>query len=242
MPRWLLLLVVLIAHAAHAKPSRVIGTVTYRERMALPAGSRVSVTILDTSRADAPAEKIGESSWITGEKQPPYSFVVTYDESSIQKGHRYTIRAEIRSKAGDLLFTTTTAHPVITNGVKKIDLVLQAVPKNPVTTLDHSYELVSLNGKAIIAGRAPTLAFDRQGRAMGFGGVNQFGGTYRIENGKITIDPGRMTMMAGPKDRMELEGLYIGILRTADAFRTTATTFTLLREGKVVAEFRSARR
>lgn len=93
----------------------VSGTVTYRQRSALPPGAMLSVTIIDVSRADAPSTVIAEQRVPTAGKQVPIPFDLAYDRAKIQERNRYAVRAEIRD--GDrLLFTTDTSVPVITQG------------------------------------------------------------------------------------------------------------------------------
>jgi uncharacterized lipoprotein YbaY len=93
----------------------VSGTVTYRQRSALPASAMLSVTIIDVSRADAASTVIAEQRVPTAGKQVPIPFDLAYDRAKIQERNRYAVRAEIRD--GDrLLFTTDTNVPVITQG------------------------------------------------------------------------------------------------------------------------------
>ncbi|MDI1242925.1 MAG: YbaY family lipoprotein [bacterium] len=93
----------------------VSGTVTYRQRSALPPSATLSVTIIDVSRADAASIVIAEQRTPTAGKQAPFSFDLAYDRAKIQERNRYAVRAEIRD--GDrLLFTTDTSVPVITQG------------------------------------------------------------------------------------------------------------------------------
>ncbi len=103
----------------------VSGTVTYRQRSALPADAILTVRILDASRADASATVIAEQRVPTAGKQVPIPFDLAYDRSKIQERNRYVVRAEIRD-GERLLFTTDTSYPVITQGNPRsveIDLV-----------------------------------------------------------------------------------------------------------------------
>jgi putative lipoprotein len=93
----------------------VSGTVTYRQRSALPADAILTVRILDASRADASATVIAEQRVPTAGKQVPIPFDLAYDRSKIQERNRYVVRAEIRD-GERLLFTTDTSYPVITQG------------------------------------------------------------------------------------------------------------------------------
>jgi uncharacterized lipoprotein YbaY/heat shock protein HslJ len=107
----------------------VTGVVTYRVRIALPPDAVLTVQIEDVSRADAPARVIGEQVISTGGRQVPIPFSVSYRTSEIDPRFRYNVRAQITDGAGRLLFTTTTAHPVITQGnpTKEIEVVVEMV-------------------------------------------------------------------------------------------------------------------
>ncbi|NOT48988.1 MAG: hypothetical protein HOP17_14710, partial [Acidobacteria bacterium] len=94
----------------------VSGTVTYRQRSALPANAVLVVKIVDVSRADASAVVINEQRIDTAGKQVPIDFDITYDRAKIQERNRYAVQAEIRDAGGRLLFITDTSYPVITQG------------------------------------------------------------------------------------------------------------------------------
>ncbi|MFG6157624.1 YbaY family lipoprotein [Halomonas sp. 1390] len=84
----------------------ITGEVWYRERIALPPGAEVVVTLEDQSRADAPATVITDYTHVVDDGQPPYSFRLVYDPSVIEERMRYGLRARIE-KDGELLFTST---------------------------------------------------------------------------------------------------------------------------------------
>ena len=83
----------------------ISGDVWYRERIALAPGARVTVTLEDQSRADAPATVITDYTHIT-DGQPPYSFRLVYDPAAIDERMTYGLRARIE-KDGELMFTST---------------------------------------------------------------------------------------------------------------------------------------
>jgi putative lipoprotein len=123
--------IVLIAWAlgAFRMQAAVTGTVTYRERIALPADAVVNVQLQDVSLADAPAMVVGVQVIETEGKQVPIPYKVEYDSDAIVENHSYAVRAEIRDGTGKLLFTTTSVHPVITRGnpTKDVEIVVQKV-------------------------------------------------------------------------------------------------------------------
>lgn len=92
----------------------VAGTVTYRQRVALPRGAVLTVRITDASRSDSPV--VAEQKIETDGRQNPFEFGLAYDKSKIRENNRYVLSAEIRDAAGRLLFITDQQYPVITQG------------------------------------------------------------------------------------------------------------------------------
>ena len=98
-----------------AENTQVIsGTVSYRERMALPENALVTVTLEDISLADAPSTVIATQEFTTDGKQVPFAFELSYDDNKIQPNHRYNMHATIHVD-GKLRFTTDTIKSVITD-------------------------------------------------------------------------------------------------------------------------------
>ena len=115
------------AVAAEAGPSATVrGEATYRERIAVPPGTRLEVSLSDVSRADAPAETIGETV-LADAGQPPYRFEIDYQPHRIVASHRYSVSARLTHE-GRLLFTTDQTYPVITGGhPSEVRLLLKRV-------------------------------------------------------------------------------------------------------------------
>ena len=111
-------------------PSRaaVTGSVTYRERSALPPDAVVRVQLSDVSRQDAAAIPVAQATLTPAGRQVPLPFELRYDPTAIDSTHTYAVRATIES-GGRLIFTTTTASAVITRGrPTHVDLVLSGLP------------------------------------------------------------------------------------------------------------------
>lgn len=106
--------------------SPVTGTVTYRERIALPDDAVVSVRIQDVSRMGAPAQVIGEQVLHPSGSQVPIAYAVPYDPAAIDERFSYSMSARIEDGAGNLLFISDTAVPVITrdNPTKDVEIVV----------------------------------------------------------------------------------------------------------------------
>ncbi len=107
-------------------PGVVTGTITYRERIALPPNAIVNVQLQDVSLQDVAATVIGETT-ITTPGQVPIPFEVMYDQADINPSNTYSVRATI-TVDGQLWFTNTSAYPVITRGnPNQVDMVLTFV-------------------------------------------------------------------------------------------------------------------
>jgi putative lipoprotein len=107
----------------------ITGTVTYRERMALPSNALIEVQLLDTSLADAPAKVITEDKITLGERQVPVPYVLKFDAAKIDSRHRYAVSAKIIVD-GQLRFVSEQAHPAIIAGTSAdVNLVLKSVGK-----------------------------------------------------------------------------------------------------------------
>jgi len=84
----------------------VSGEVWYRERIALPPGTEVIVTLEDQSRADAPATFITDYTHVVADEQGPFPFRLVYDPRALDERMTYGLRARIL-RDGELLFTST---------------------------------------------------------------------------------------------------------------------------------------
>lgn len=104
----------------------VSGTVTYLPRIGLPDDAVVTVELLDVSRMDVPAVMMASQRIVTSGRQVPIRYSLSYDRASIDDRNTYTVRATIR--LGDqLIWTSDTAHPVITNDVFEVEVMLVQV-------------------------------------------------------------------------------------------------------------------
>lgn len=84
----------------------ISGEVWYRERIALPPGAEVIVTLEDQSRADAAATVITDYRYVVDGQAPPYPFRLVYNPSAIDQRMTYGLRARILED-GALMFTST---------------------------------------------------------------------------------------------------------------------------------------
>jgi putative lipoprotein len=239
-----------IAADTSVAPPQVTGTVTYRERIALPPNSLIRIQLQDVTRQDAPAVIVAEATMLTGTAQVPFAFSLAYAPSSIDQSRRYAVRASIAVE-GATSFTSASVQPVLTNGAPaRVDLVLVAAGMSqdaspPTATLEGTYwKLVELGGAppAMLADvQEAHIQFDRaQKRVAAIGGCNRLMGSYVMHGTALTISAGGMTMMACPDPLGKQELAFTDALRATTGFRITGNRLELLGGNNVVARFIAA--
>jgi putative lipoprotein len=96
--------------------SAVTGIIDHSHRMFLPAGTVVSVLLMDTTKSGSPGKKIAEEVIKSEGDEIPMPFVVIYDPGRINEEHSYSITVKIQDDLGNLLYTNNDSIPVITQG------------------------------------------------------------------------------------------------------------------------------
>lgn len=115
----------------------VSGTISIRQRVALPPDAVLTVTVSDASQADARSKVITQKAVRTGGKQAPFSFVLPYNPADIQPDALILLSAAITIN-DKLVFVTETVKPIINQGGTRADLVLVPVPQTAVPLQESS--------------------------------------------------------------------------------------------------------
>lgn len=235
------------------------GTVTYRARMAIPPESVIEVKLEDVSRADAPAVLIAGTRMTSEGRQVPIPFRLEYDPTKIQSGRRYSMRASIyRANPGgdgrtdELLFTTTRAYPIFTDGrvpEGRVALTLEPArgdasrePAAAASTLEGTrWRLASIGGTVAIreeGGRHAAISFMPETKSFaGNTGINNIAGGYTLKGDSLSIKPGPMTMMAGPENLMKQEQSFLRALNRVTGWKIERGALKLVADGDTLLEF-----
>ncbi len=245
MRRVLLALVTLLGLSACGTDSapeqgRITGEAFYREKILLPPGAELLVTLEDVSRADAPSSLITEHRQSL-DSPPPYAFELTYPTESIEPRARYALRAKIF--VGDALRFITDTHvdpfaessegvepqPVrlLMVGVNRSAPELAPTPRNALGGL---WQVTRLNGEVLEESeRVVTLRFDGSPlRVSGFSGCNQYSGGATEKDDSLAFGQLMSTMMACDESRMLLEKRFLGLLDQVARFSISDDTLSLL--------------
>ena len=91
----------------------ITGTVTYRERIALPGDVTVRVTLQDVSQINAANAILAEVLFQPGKRSVPLPFSLTYDPSKIELGRPgYVVVSEVFDPSGKTLWVTGEPYEV----------------------------------------------------------------------------------------------------------------------------------
>ena len=109
-------------------PSVITGTVTYRNRSALPPTAVIEVTLQDISLADAPATVISTQKIEAGGWQAPFAYELAYDPAQIDPKNTYSVSARI-TEGSQLLFISDKIYPVLTRDapLTAVDILVMAM-------------------------------------------------------------------------------------------------------------------
>jgi putative lipoprotein len=91
-------------------PGVVWGTLTKLDRMALPAGTKAKVLVVDGARMDAPAVELGSAVFTTTGNQVPLNFLVKFDAARTAPPAKPMLQARIETAKGQLLYITDTVN------------------------------------------------------------------------------------------------------------------------------------
>jgi putative lipoprotein len=96
---------------------RVSGTVSFRERIALPPGAVVTVELSDVSAADAAAAVLARTAvQVIG--QVPVPFEPSVDAADVDEQASISVWARLRSEVGT--WQSDAPYPVLTNGAPDV--------------------------------------------------------------------------------------------------------------------------
>lgn len=223
----------------------VEGSVAFASASTMPPHALLSVRVEDVSRADAPAQSIGEFKQPLGAQRSPIPFLIKVPAQLIDARHSYSVRATLNWN-GKLQFTSTRHNLVLTRGAgNTVEVQMEAI--KPTTKQQSEkitaqaapaiaplqgtfWKLIQIAGKAMpghegqASGMHKTrdigILLDSHGqRLSGFSGCNRLMGTYQVDQQALTFTELGGTRMACPAASMALEQQVLQLLRGTQAFR-----------------------
>ncbi|MCA0317719.1 MAG: YbaY family lipoprotein [Proteobacteria bacterium] len=209
--------------AAMAETRTLRGTVTYRERMALPPSAVVEVKLVDISLADAPSRTIAEMTK-TGPGQVPIPYELRFDSAEILPRHSYALQARI-TVDGRLWFITTTRHSVFAGGADSTEIRVERVGDtgavSPAAPTGR-WLAENIDSGGVIDRLQTVLEIAADGSVSGSGGCNRMAGKATIAGDRISFGPIASTNMACVPAAMDQEQKFFAALRRAQSWSFNA--------------------
>ncbi len=214
------IIALLSAAPAMADGAVLSGTVFFRERIMLPDTAKVSVQLLDTSLADAPARVLGET--MASGKSPPYAYAIAYDPDAIVPGHRYSVSARI-TEGDKLLFISTTHNSVFGSGPDATEILVERVAEAISAASpgwpDGRWLAEDIDGGGVIDNLQTVLELAPDGQVSGMAGCNRFGGKASIDGSALSFGDLFSNEMACAPAIMDQESKFLDALERVASYR-----------------------
>jgi putative lipoprotein len=215
-------------------------SVWYRERMALPPGAEIRVSLEDVARMDVRSDVIATARF-SPQTGPPWEFTLEYDAAKIHDRGRYSLRVRIEVD-GSLMFISTENIPafdradegpvkILVSRVGGSRARVRSQSPKPEASLKNTYwKIIEINGQSATLGagqRELNMALTEEGRqARGFSGCNKFTGRYEMNDNQLQFIQMASTNMACMTG-MEQERRFLDALMRTKKFSINGESLSL---------------
>jgi len=229
-----LLVLLTLAVPAAASPLTLTGEVFYRERMALPPGATLHVSLVTLPDGRA---VVGAGAAIEARGQVPLAFTLNIRSDVAGRPHGFGLVAEIRH-AGVPLFRNDRPVPVDVTAPEPVSILLHRVVRPPAppvepavpepVLLDTLWRVTSIGARPVLGGRPVTLSIAADHRAGGNGGCNNYFTEASFEADRLTFGPAAATRMVCAPEIMAQEAAYFAALAAVAGFELGQGSLRLL--------------
>lgn len=227
----------LFAVPAFAQDTTLTGTVTYNERMALPRGAFLQVSLVRLPGGQAVT---GAAAAIPAKGQVPIAWTLNLHDGVATDGASYGILADI-AVGGRVLFRTNVPVPVDVGAESPtavlvrfspdpepdaVEVEASAVP--PDGLIDQLWTVTSIGGRPVTGTRPLTLSIAADHRAGGSAGCNNFFTEATIDDSKLHFGPAAATRMACATAITDQETAFLAALAAVGGYELDGTSLRLL--------------
>ncbi|WP_375451612.1 META domain-containing protein [uncultured Devosia sp.] len=224
------------AHAA--EQVTFTGQVTYRERIALPPGADLTVTLVSLAAKGAP-HRVGATALISTRGQVPLQFVLDVRSDALSEDLEYGLVAEIRA-GGLALFRNPTPVPVDPAAPLPVLIMVSFDPMTapaPPTAIgelevtaalfDTIWAVRTIAGQPVMEATAVSLSIAPDYRAGGNGGCNSYFTEARFDGPALRFGPIAGTRMACDVGVMQQEAAFFAALASVTGYELTDQALSL---------------
>jgi putative lipoprotein len=192
-----------------AATATLTGEVTYRERIALPAGSSLRVKLIDLTAPGTPT-RVEAQAPIADPGRVPLTFTLNFDDRVIRPDHQHALVAEI---SADLRLWFRNAEPYTLDPLAPAEPVMIVAnfvgrllgPEEPAdepkvaatpSVLDITWRAEEIGGEPVLRNADSTLSIASDMRAGGRGGCNSYFAQAELGADSIRFSAVTATRMA----------------------------------------------
>lgn len=236
---WLLagFIVLALAVPAQAADITFTGSISYRERMALPPDASLVVSLVSLPGQ----QRVVGAQAALGKTSSPFEFTLAVRSSVLADGGTYGLVAEIWS-GGYPIFTNVQPVPVDTQRPSGILIPVEhfAPPphdppeqvllpeKTPHPLLDTAWTVTSIGGEPILAQTTATLSIAGDYRVGGSGGCNSYFSEADFSAPPLSFSPIASTRMACDPVVMAQEARFFAALDATAGYDFSGDTLRLV--------------
>ncbi|MFC0283788.1 META domain-containing protein [Camelimonas abortus] len=215
---------------AAAAPVVIRGEAFWRERMALPRGSRIEAQLVELNAAGRPGAAVASSAAPAGPGSPA-PFTLRFEPRGAPRRRRFALTVRITDPGGAVLFESEP-QPWKPGDRAPVSVPVRRAGGGARSGGDArpwgAWRAAFILGEAVAAGDAPTLKLSPDGRVSGDGGCNAISGVVRVKDRRIRFGRLGATPAACPGPAMARERRFREALGRARAFRIEAGERLLL--------------
>jgi putative lipoprotein len=231
------------------------GNVTYRERIALPEGGTLNVTLIDLTQPDRAG--LSASAAIAKPGKVPLTFTLNLDTDALDPAHSYALVAQIAGADGAVWFKNIEPYAIDALApVQPIMIVVNfqgsfgkpgeatpAEPAAPPPILNVTWNALSIAGTPVARGSVSSLSIGSDMRAGGRGGCNSWFAQAQVGEQSLALSAVAATRMACLDDTMTAqETAFFNALAETRFWRLDHDQLTLLdTAGKELAVLEKSR-
>lgn len=215
------------------------GNVTYRERIALPPGAQLNVTLVELPHATPVA---GASAKVPATGGAPLAFEL-HVRRTLRADTTYGLIAEISAGNG-FYFRNPTPVAVDPASPAAINILVRSAPAPkpvsepdmplpPASLTDISWTVTSIGGRPVSGTRPITLSIGADLAVGGNGGCNNYFTEARIDGTTLSFGPAAATRMACAEEAMKQEAAYFTALAAVTSYQLDGKSLRLLDEAGV---------
>lgn len=220
----LMVLLSVMGSQALAGPATISGSVTYRERIALPDNAWLTITLV---RLPDATPVLGASAHIPARGQVPITFALNLKSDVDLAAGSFGLLAEI-SQSGQAVFRNPVPVPLAPDPSSPMRITVNHIPQQPVQPpiipspppdlFDIVWTVTSVGGHPVVEGRPLTLSIAADHRSGGSGGCNSYFTEASIDGNTLSFGPTAATRMACAPAIMEQEAAFFAALAATTAF------------------------